>query len=569
MTQAQRTYANRRETASKRLESNDLTGDIYGEATVYQLMRGIQVEQSLEKLQDVADWFERPNPMGRDPRGESDFLTIRLIPALYACYDLLTDSIKASLRRLYLDRNYFSIYGSENHALMGRVSRYLAAQFYEGETFQQFGMSAREVLDADTAYLHEFLDFRARFGWGEFDSFGYTTEILLILLTLFTYGRDQALVHKARMTMDVIWLDFLADSYGALCGGAHGRIYEGPATDTKYSGMHRLYNYYFGGPYYTPELRPVAIATVSDYMPSDIVYEFDSNRSFPYENRERKHLHSMESWRGEIDHERLKAFTGSIDKYTYLCDDYMLGAVNHQDDYPKEYPDDAGYAHHQQHEWELTLFGGTNHKIFTHHPADPGYHHIHNRWTGDAGCLCGAFYANSNTALAMYDIKRESEYPYINAHVPLAVFDETVLEPKDLFLRYRSLYLALHFDNGYRINQEDEYANRELISEGRKNAVVLRVEPCRKYPDMAAFITASRALPFSFDRQSMTLSFDGIELTYHGNKENGVPNPYPYPNTYDCPYLHSVWGSGVITCEVGGNTVVYDIVHNREEKHRA
>lgn len=366
---------------------------------------------------------------------------------------------------------------------------------------------------------------------------------------------------KCRMAMDVILLDMIADSEDALYGGAHGRSYPAAVLDRMSSAFVKLYRYYFGGRFYDGKELDCANFYLSDYIPSDIVYEVLESKSFPYENRERKHLHSCTAWNVDIRRDVLAKLTGTINKYTYVSKEYILGSVNRQEDYPAGSPD-GWYARHQQHEWELTLPGGGEHKIFTHHSAKADYYKINNRWTGDCGCCCGSFYTNRNTAVAMYNIEDQTRQPLINAYVPLDIFDAVIMREKYLFLTYRDLYISLYFDNGYRVNREDEYAGKELLSEGWQNAVVLRVEHRAGYASLEAFGKHVLALPVVFDREKKTVAFDGILLRRDGNSENGKENSYPYPMTYDCPFMRSVWGSGVIEVTAGKKRVVYDFFAN-------
>jgi hypothetical protein len=363
------------------------------------------------------------------------------------------------------------------------------------------------------------------------------------------------------MAMDIVLLDMIADSEDALYGGAHGRSYPEAILDRMSSAFVKLYRYYFGGRFYNGEELNCANFYLSDYIPSDIVYEALENKSFPYENRERKQLYSCMAWNEAILWDTLRSITGSISKYTYVSKEYILGSVNRQEKYPAGSVD-AWYARHQQHEWELTLPGGGDHKIFTHHSAVADYHRINNRWSGDCGCCCGSFYTNKNTAIAMYNIEDHTRMPLINAFVPLDVFDAVLQQEKYLFLTYRDLYISLYFDNGYRINAKDEYAGRELLSDGWQNAVVLRVEHRAGYASLEDFAAHIRALPVVFDREKKTVAFDGILLRRDGNSENGKENSYPYPMTYDCPFMRSVWGSGVIEVTAGKKRVVYDFFAN-------
>ncbi|MBR5601251.1 MAG: hypothetical protein IKW24_01325, partial [Clostridia bacterium] len=369
--------------------ASDPTLDMYAYAAILRLARGADVALAEQQIKRTADWFELPHPTGRDPRGECDFAALNLLNALYRFYDTLKADTRASLDRLFLQRNFLSKFGSENHALMGRVIKLLSAQFYKGRYFEQFACTAEMAYADAKAYIEEFLDYRARRAWGEFDSCGYNAEDMVILNTLYMYTEDARLKKLAQMHMDILLLDMIVDSRYGLHGGAHARIYPAVALDScrgaskekfYHGAMYGYYCYYFGaeGAYPEPPM-PQTATILSDYYPAEIVYRVAKNRTYPYENRERKHLHQSRGFRDVINRELLQSVEGlSIDKYTYVCKEYMLGAVNHQDDYPTGNVG-SWYAHHEQHEWELTLLGRGDGraKIFSHHPGNPGYYQIH------------------------------------------------------------------------------------------------------------------------------------------------------------------------------------------------
>lgn len=535
-------------------------GGIYGDNAIVHIIEDDNVEEALKMLKHAANWFEHEHPTGRQTNQEPDFASIKLVMALYEkrCYDKLPDDIKEDLKRFFLKNNFQSIFASENHSLMFRVSRVLAAQFYKGEYFDAYNASAEELYERDTKYLNEFIDFRAGQGWGEFDSFGYLTEDFLILNTLYSYTDDKKLKNKTKMIMDLLILDMIADSKGTIYGGAHGRSYPNIIYDRRTTEVAWLYSYFFGGEDYAPDIIVSAITLYSDYQPSEIVYEVEANKTFPFENRERKNLHSCGAWYGEIDYDKLAKITGSLNKYTYVTEDYILGAVNRQTDYYDGSTD--GYDHHQQHEWEFCSATDGRVKIFSHHPGVTGEH---NRWTGDIGCCCGSFYTNKNTAIAMYNIEDEKQLQYINALCRLDLFDSKILEEKYLFFEHGKLFISLYFSEGYKITQEGWEKNNELTSDGSQHAVVLRVEYKDKYESLAAFGESIKKMPVIFDKTAKTVKFDGIELRTDGNSENGVENVYPYKKTYDCPFLQSEWDSRVIDVIVGDKKVTYDFKQNK------
>ena len=561
-----------RENLRKRLlkESFDSTqfvgdhwpGGIYGDNAIVHIIEDDQLEEALKMLKHTANWFEHEHPTGRKTDQEPDFASIKLVMALFEkrCYDKLTDDIKEDLKRFFLKNNFQSVFASENHSLMFRASRVLAAQFYKGEYFEAYNASAEEIYERDTKYLTEFLNFRAGQSWGEFDSLGYVCEDFLILNTLYSYTDNPDLKNRTKMIMDLLFLDMIADSKGAIYGGAHGRSYPGVIHDRRTGDVAWLYSYFFGGEDYTPDGFVSAITLYSDYQPDEIVYSVVENRAFPYENYERKHLHSCYAWYfDDIKYDRLASITGSINKYTYVSEDYILGSVNRQTKYYADGTTD-GYDHHQQHEWEFSSATDGRVKIFSHHPGLSGEH---NRWTGDIGCCCGSFYTNKNTAVAMYNIEKEGQLEYINALCRLEFFDDKIFEDNYLFLEHGKLYISLYFSEGYRITQEGWEKNNELVSEGKQHAVVLRVEYKDKYESLAAFGESIKKMPVIFDKAAKTVKFDGIELRTDGNSIGGKENVYPYAKLYDCPFMQSEWDSKVIDVYSNGKKITYDFIRNK------
>jgi len=573
MTEMKREFELRRAAGREVLRSVSFSGDLYATAAVLCLQEGVRTEAAEAQLKFTAEWFEHPHPNGRNHRGEADFAAIGMVPILCDGYDRLSEDCRAALDRFFLERDYRSMHGSENHAIMARVARLLAAEFYTDRQFVQYGKSAEEIRAEDEAYIDEFLMYRAGRAWGEFDSLGYGAEDLSILNTLFTYTKNDRLRKKAGMMLDMVLLDMIVDSKEGIYGGAHGRSYPEAVLDSTFSSivthgkahfyhstMYGYYCYYFGAEGGRP--APVmthASALTSPYYPSEMVCRVAKCRKLPYENRERKHLHVMTAWDNGINRRELALVEGlSIDKYIYVCEDYMLGSITHQDAYPKGLIC-AWYAHHQQHEWELTLPGDGRAKIFTHHPGDPGEYKIHNRWTGDSFCNCGTHFCTRDTAISMYNIKGEKEFPYINADVPLEFFRERREAGNFLFLRHGKIFIMLWFANGYHYVTEGETAGYELLSDGRQHAVVCHVAKTSAYGDsIDTFAAAMQAEAPRFDAESMTVKFRDIRMDYENRWVKGEKQVFPYKNLYESPWLWSEYGSGVLHISDGEREEILD-----------
>jgi hypothetical protein len=545
-----------------RLIQKEMSKDLYGGIAIANLSKGIYVEACNQRLLRTAEWFEHPHLYGRDPQGEPDFAAIKLIRALYQFepIGLLQEATSSSIRNFYLNHDFESKYKSENHMLLFHTSRYLAAQKYPQESFKAYGKKGRELLEEEGKLLREYLVFRAKRGWAEFDSSSYLPEVMECLLCLYDFADDSELVKLAEMMIDLLLLDMVCDSLDGLYGGAHGRIYAPVALDHARSGTFPLYYLYFGHGYRGEIQGSCLIAAIcSGYRPHQQIYEIALGRTQPYVHQESKHLHCITY---ETPHKRLPQEEGSINKFTYYTPRYIIGAVNFQDSY--RLGSEAGwYAHHQQHQWDLSLVEATTLKIFSHHPGHHGTEGSeHGYWTGDLGCGCGHFFGEKNVVMAMYQIPEEQALHWIHVHVPRNAFDEVEEERNYLFLRKSGIYISLYMHNGYEWTEEGEYAGREIRSHGRSNAVICEVGDEMTFQDFDSFRKAILQNCVAFDPVSLQLSYGSSsvgELSMDKSKRtiNGETVTFPYP-TYDGPYMFSAFNSGIIEVRSNGIKATYD-----------
>ena len=545
-----------------------LKRDIYAATAALNLFYGKYVRESIDQVILTAKWFDLPHPNGRDPRGESTFAAMGMLPTLYYNWDKLTDEARAAVDRFFLTKNFESMYESENHRLQHHTALYLAGQFYGERTFEWCGKTGTQMAAETGAWLKRFVHFRAKEGWGEFDSLGYLDVDFGCLLLLADLSRDKELATISRMMLDVLLLDMVVDSKNGLYGGAHGRIYPPTALNILCGGMAADYYLYIGLDNDESERRalkflpgvPVA-ALMVDYRPDPVVLEMALGRVGAYENREAKHLHCIPK----------EQQPGRISKYTYVTDKYIVGAINRQDDYDPN-TRQRWYAHHEQHELDALILADPRAKIFTHHP---GSSKEHNRWTGDLGCCCVSTFAWHNVAMSMYDIRNPNEFAYINAHFNRDVMENVSIRGNWVFGEKDGVYAALYGANGWawacdelraaapRSTEDHAEDNDriELWSEGRKHACVIELSDTDESLD--AFIARVTKNEVRFDSEAMTLSYTsgGHTLTMHAEDKyravDGVPVSFPYENL-DSPYLFSRWDSEQITAVGFNGRKIYD-----------
>jgi hypothetical protein len=527
--------------------------DIYGALPIAKLAVEEDVGKANERLRDVSHWFERPHPHGRDPKGECDFAALKLARAWHLFQGSQLDhGTKECIREFFLTKDFMSVYPSENHLLIFRTSRYLMALAFPEERFAAYGKVGTELAEEDRLWLSRFIRFRAERGWGEFDSAVYFIPDWECLCDLFDFAADPELRESARMMMDLLLADMAVDSLNGLYCGAHGRIYPPQALDHTMAATISMQYLYFGlgEPRESWASCPVEALT-SPYQALPLVIDIARNRPVPYENRERKHLHNCADPLPENPVE------GSIRKYTWYTPQYVMGAVQYQDPYPAECAG-AWYAHHQQHQWDFTIGSHPRARIFTHHPGTSGEH---NYWTGDIGCCCGHFLQNQSALVAIYDIPENQTHQFIHAYVPRDAFDEVTEAGGIIFVRRDGVFGALRLLPGYNWTKSGEWAGREIQSHGSLHGVAFEAGLEAEFSDFARFREEIESNPIELNEEARELTYSSkragtLRLNTSGLREcNGQLVDLGYA-TYDCPFLHSAWGSGVVELTNGTGRAV-------------
>jgi hypothetical protein len=353
--------------------------------------------------------------------------------------------------------------------------------------------------------------------------------------------------------MDLILAEMGTESLNGMYCGAHGRIYPPQALDHATEETYGLQYLYFGvgNPNQLPQLKIDALT--SGYRPDSLVANLFLDRPATYECRERKHLHNVD------DPLPMHPLAGSIRKYSFCAPQYIMGCVQYQDPYPPV-GHAAWYAHHQQHQWDLSLAADTRARLFTHHPGKDGEH---NYWTGDRGCGCGHFLQNKTALIALYDIPRKQAHQFIHAYVPRAAFDSVIEEDGVVFVRKGEVCAALRLSSPYEWTRLGEWQNREVIARGPRHAVACEVGLVPDFGSFEAFRRECRSNELCFDTNRMELEYRSKRAgvlwldTHGGRKLNGRDVNLTYA-AYDCPYLQSAWDSGVVTLKHGTNQLRLD-----------
>lgn len=542
----------------------DPSDDLYGGVALMHLAANADSVAANEKLRDLAQWFTKPHPNGRDPFGECDFAAIKLTWAYhrFARSGRLEPATMDAIKTFFLTYDFQSKYTSENHQILFHTARYLMASVYPTEVFGRYGLTGQTLQDAERIYLRAFITFRARQGWDEFDSGCYFTPVWEALCALNDFAPDESIRRLANMMLNVRLADMAVDTLDGMYCGAHGRIYERHALDHKYESTFFLQYLYLGGEQFEPDTW-IPEAILSTFCPEPIVKRIFSERPHAYETRERVHAHCSTYLAPERP---LPQEDVSLRKMTYMTPRYALGCVQGQDAYaPGSLA--AWHTGHQQHECDLTFAGAqTDCRIFTHHPGHGGAEGAeHGYWTGDMLCNCGCHFQHQRAVLALHSIPQEQEYGFIHAHLPRARFDEVRMLGSSVYVRQEQTYAMLRFVHPYRWVEEGPYAGREIISDGRKNGAVIEVCDAEEFDSFEGFIAQMECNTLELDENNMKLTYRSIlngTLTLSRGERtiNGEVQAFDYP-AFDSPYLYAAWDSGVITLKWGDEQLTYDFIN--------
>lgn len=318
----------------------DDTQNVYGAYVGTLLRLGIHPAASNEELRRLCEAIGTARSRAGQKVQEENF-TGQELARVYASLEdspLLEPATREAIRAVFLRYDFSPLHHSENHHLIFRVMRLLMAERLPDDVFQADRKSGRELAADDSAWLKDFMRFRARRGWGEFDASAYQFLSFNAVLSLHDLSRDPELRRLAGMMANLLLADMAVDMQSGLYAGARGRIYNACATDASpgfpeppFNDTNEITYLYFGiadpvsdsGRERLLRLKPMNYwersneSLFSSFRPLPVVAAIASGRQGAgYLNRERKHLHNMADVRPE------NPLQGSIRKVTRITPDY-------------------------------------------------------------------------------------------------------------------------------------------------------------------------------------------------------------------------------------------------------
>lgn len=415
--------------------------------------------------------------------------------ALIAAYlhgrEVLPDSVK------FLAQRHFAVYPmARGHGELDWHLYYstllLSAQAWPALPAEAWfnGKSSAQNHREASEYLEQWMQRVATQGQSEFDSPAYLSSFLAPLMLLYDFVKDEELRQRSRMIIDLLLADFAAEHLAGHYAGGHSRLPAPLNLAPSRSQAAGLAWMLFGAGEMTAAGigADLLFAALSSYEVPEVVLGMGINRNQTYVHRERKAHAAL--YRRHLARDDVRA----VQKYTYVTRDYAIGSL-------------TGAIHHpyEQQSWCISHSAGDHHPLFfvTHPYAgdqtlgmffpDPPPVLAKDMAAQQAGSpekLYGAspfekVLQHRNVLIALYDIPASAANPRINAFLSK---NATVHERGDsgwILSQAGRTFLAVRFLRPVTWHEIPE--GWQLVSYGRRNAVIVEVSSVDDFPDLEKF----------------------------------------------------------------------------------
>ncbi len=515
---------------------------------------------------------------------------------------------------------------SENHHILLCTGAYLAGQYFPDDIFRATGHTGQEKMDIFRPRIIRWLDFRYQTGFSEWLSNCYYNEDFPALLNLIDFCQDEEIVKKATMVVDLMIADMALNQFKGTFGSTHGRSYMGNKHSGQGDSTGAANKLIFGtNTFGVGNFSAASFVTSEKYKVPNVFYEIaNDSKQIELVNQQRMGIRMEDAedvW--GLDFKRLEdgmvflsfeAYThprtinlfmemmdaynwwensffgpfqrhkdlidtartlnimplvavffekditrnlrSEVNIYTYKTPNYMLSSAQ---DHRK------GYGGDQQSIWQATL--GKDAVCFTTHPGtDSTEDDTPNYWSGSGNLPRVA--QVGNVAIILYDIStKEGLYlthteEYTHAYLPRDKFDEIVEQDGWIFAKKGDGYLALWSQQPYVWQNQGEYAEKEIIADGKQN--VWLCELGRKADDVGFGGFMERIGKANVKPGYLNVTYDSpsqgtLQFCWLGDlKQNGKPvklNDYP---RYGNPYADASFPGDKITFEYNGEHLDLD-----------
>jgi len=302
-----------------------------------------------------------------DSRGDcGDFVLTPLLRVLYQYpeSELLDEAYRERIEDAVLEYIYWFDepgeqhiwFTTENHQILFHGCELLAGQYFPDRVFPNGEDGEWHRRHAET-YVERWLDWRAQFGFSEWNSNCYYDEDLIALFNIADYAANDTIRRKARSVIDLITFDVAVNSFDGTFGSTHGRSYGRLLVNPDNENTSPLTYLLWGeGSYERTLSRSAVMLAVSDYRVPSLVQKVALDDERSYENFERHSLDVEDAPRHGVDPtapDDLPFFFGaSLERHRDVVDTALevcpvrfylkYPMIEAAHDYHRDYPEDPG-----------------------------------------------------------------------------------------------------------------------------------------------------------------------------------------------------------------------------------
>ncbi len=457
----------------------------------------------------------------------ADFRMLVLIKTYKDYRKLLTKETTQKIKDAILGFKYWMdepghdgmCFWSENHQLIFHTCEYLAGQMFPDDTFLNNQEVGKAHLEKAKIKIEHWLQDRFTYGMTEWHSNTYYEEDIAPLVLLVEQAKDQPIVIRSKMILDLLFLDMALYSFEGYFVTSSGRAYENQKKRGADADVNDLLKHAFGilnheydytrlstvflltKHYRVPEvIKRIALQEEKGIMKaSNGLYLSQVKHEISEKTNDRQGMYfwGMEAFTNpESIMMTMKMYNDwHLENNNFLRDLKMINApilrqlrllpllvrmlnpatrgvaierANTYVYHTKYYMLSTAQAYRpkafgdQQHLWQASLPGDIH--IFSTHPGspmfdDPARNFSPSYWVGNG--IHPLVIQHENKVFVLYNLKPRKGFlerkrqMFIHVHLPFESFDEVIEMEDAIYLKKQETYCALQFSKGYE-KKEDE-----------------------------------------------------------------------------------------------------------------
>ena len=393
----------------------------------------------------------------------SDFYMVPLILIYQRYNNYLSEELEKEIKKIIIEFRYWidepgndvMWYFSENHALLFHTSQYLAGYLFQDDTFTVSGKTGINQYQIGKKRLEEWFEVFNKYGYAEWNSATYLPIDLIGFFVLYELAPDNNIKNLAQKALDFTFKVIDYNTFNGIMGTSHGRIYEHTLKARQLNEVSFISWITYGEGYVNISARAVTLYCISDYIPNNYKKDLEVNSNEAV---------VIECLQGKNE----------VETYLYRDNYYQMASVLNLNPFKHG---------HQQHTSNVAL-GKKSVQFYINHPGEkpfsgegrPSY------WAGNGTNSYIEQY--KNVTMVLINIEENELVKYVHAYFPVYEYDEYKLEDKWLFCKVDDSYMGVYFANGFELIKQGANTNKEIISYGSRNGVIVK---CSSIVESASF----------------------------------------------------------------------------------